>query len=289
MAEIERPVDGNLTEQLPTCFGELSVASGTIVVGAWGIAGDSSFVSMQQTAGPGVQAGVVGVGNWVGSSGVYGRNDTVRSFGVQGMSEKGIGVHGSNGASGKKPAVGAGVSGESLDGYGVYGSSSTSMAAYFDGDVRVVGNLIVDGDITLSTVGGTDIAEDFDIRGIDGAVPGSVLVIDGPLSLATCTRPYDRRVAGVVSGAGDFKPGMILGRGVARRKQAPLALTGRAYCLVDANAASIELGDLLTTSTTPGHAMKASDPSKAFGAVLGKALAPLASGTALIPVLIALQ
>ena len=53
--------------------------------------------------------------------------------------------------------------------------------------------------------------------------------------------------------------------------------------------APIEVGDLLTTSATPGHAMKATDPLKAFGAVIGKALRPLDSGQGLIPVLIALQ
>jgi hypothetical protein len=49
------------------------------------------------------------------------------------------------------------------------------------------------------------------------------------------------------------------------------------------------VGDLLTTSPTPGHAMKATDPLRAFGAVLGKALLPLRSGQGLIPVLIAMQ
>ena len=53
--------------------------------------------------------------------------------------------------------------------------------------------------------------------------------------------------------------------------------------------APIEIGDLLTTSARPGHAMKAVESSRAFGAVIGKALEPLASGQALIPILIALQ
>jgi hypothetical protein len=58
---------------------------------------------------------------------------------------------------------------------------------------------------------------------------------------------------------------------------------------VDAGASPVEVGDLLTTSETPGHAMKAGDPEKAFGSVIGKALRPLAGGRGLIPVLIALQ
>jgi hypothetical protein len=49
------------------------------------------------------------------------------------------------------------------------------------------------------------------------------------------------------------------------------------------------VGDLLTTSPTPGYAMKADDPFKAFGAVIGKALRPLKEAQGLVPILIALQ
>jgi hypothetical protein len=69
----------------------------------------------------------------------------------------------------------------------------------------------------------------------------------------------------------------------------PIALMGKVYCKVDASYGAIEVGDLLTTSPTPGHAMKADDPMKAFGSVIGKALRPLAIGEGLIPILIALQ
>ena len=69
----------------------------------------------------------------------------------------------------------------------------------------------------------------------------------------------------------------------------PLALTGKVWCLVDANREAVHIGDLLTTSATPGHAMKANDTARAFGAVLGKALDDMPSGRGLLPVLIALQ
>jgi hypothetical protein len=58
---------------------------------------------------------------------------------------------------------------------------------------------------------------------------------------------------------------------------------------VDASYGAIKVGDLLTTSPTPGHAMRTDDPMKAFGAVIGKALQPLATDIGLIPILIALQ
>ncbi|MFD0325591.1 hypothetical protein [Lysobacter gummosus] len=58
---------------------------------------------------------------------------------------------------------------------------------------------------------------------------------------------------------------------------------------MDADYAAISAGDLLTSSPTPGHAMRAVDRDAAFGAVIGKALQPLADGRGLIPVLVALQ
>ena len=64
---------------------------------------------------------------------------------------------------------------------------------------------------------------------------------------------------------------------------------GKVYCKVDADHAPIKVGDLLTTASTPGHAMKATDALRAFGAVIGKALQPLQSGTGLVAVLVALQ
>jgi hypothetical protein len=51
----------------------------------------------------------------------------------------------------------------------------------------------------------------------------------------------------------------------------------------------VSVGDLLTTSDTPGHAMRVTEPGRAFGAVLGKALAPLPEGSGLVPILVTLQ
>ena len=64
---------------------------------------------------------------------------------------------------------------------------------------------------------------------------------------------------------------------------------GKVYCKVDADASAIETGDMLTTSNIPGYAMKALDPIKAFGAVIGKALGSLDCGKGLIPILVVLQ
>jgi len=143
------------------------------------------------------------------------------------------------------------------------------------------------GDVTLH---GADAAEDFEIIE-DGArvSAGTVMVIDSAGKLRESFEAYDRRVAGVVSGGGDDRPGIILGRSRTTRCRRPIALVGKVYCKADATGEPIEVGDLLTSSTTPGHAMKASDPMKAFGAVIGKALHALPSGQGQIPVLVALQ
>src|SRR5262249_966801 len=142
------------------------------------------------------------------------------------------------------------------------------------------------GDVILHNA---DCAEDFDIAEAGSAEPGTVMVIDGEGGVRQSTEPYDKKVAGVIAGAGEFKPGMVLDRHASQNHRAPISLLGKVCCKVDAQHAPIEVGDLLTTSSTPGHAMKATDPSRAFGAVLGKALRPLKEGRGLIPILIALQ
>jgi hypothetical protein len=156
-----------------------------------------------------------------------------------------------------------------------------------DGDIHTKGNHTVDGDIQLS---GADYAEDFDIVNAEEVEPGTVMVLDDSGGVRVSDRAYDRRVAGVVSGAADYKPAVILDRKVSRTNRRPLALMGKVYCKVDASSAPIVIGDLLTTSSTPGHAMKAvSEPALAFGTIIGKALRPILSGKGLIPILVALQ
>jgi hypothetical protein len=142
------------------------------------------------------------------------------------------------------------------------------------------------GDIKLS---GADCAEDFDVLALDQIEPGTVLVVDQEDTLLQSKKAYDKRVVGVISGAGECRPGIILNKKHSQNNRVPVALTGKTYCKVDAQYSSIEVGDLLTTSPTLGHAMKASDPLQAFGAVIGKALHSLKEGKGLIPILVALQ
>jgi hypothetical protein len=160
---------------------------------------------------------------------------------------------------------------------GIKGKNFSGSSIWLDGDT---------GDIRLTAA---DCAEDFEVRDDRDVEPGSVLVLREDGILDACDVAYDRRVAGIVAGAGDFRPGIVFDRRPIPKHRLPIALLGKTFCKIDARYAPIEIGDLLTTSPTRAHAMRADDPARAFGAVLGKALGGLKAGQGLIPILVALQ
>ena len=276
-------------------------------------AANPSLVGVSGTTRDGAGTGVLGTSDL--GAGVLGKSGS--GTGVEGDSDSGVGVAGTSKTADaihgdSASAQHAGVSGvNSSSGYGVYANSSSGtgvyakggmLAAQFDGDVKASGDITAGGNLKLGSGGtvtahdviltGSDLAESFELTN-DGCAPigpGSVLVIGDDGSLDVSRRPYDRRVAGVVSGAYRFSPAIVMG-GNARPESgaAPIALAGRVYCKADADFGRIEVGDILTTSATPGHAMKATDPSRAFGCVIGKALGTLESGRGLVPILVALQ
>lgn len=159
----------------------------------------------------------------------------------------------------------------------LYNKEGTKKTIHLDGQ---------NGDIILHN---GDCAEDFIVADDENLEPGSVVVISEDGKLRQSTQAYDKRVAGIISGAGDCRPGIILGRKPSNEITTPIALTGKVFCKATADKASIHVGDLLTTSNIPGFAMKATDSTIAFGAVIGKALEHLESGQGLIPILVALQ
>jgi hypothetical protein len=259
-----------------------------------------------------------------GGAGVCGEH-MGRGFGVLGLSRDGEGVRGYTRSSvgagvagfndhAPGPGVtGAGVFGTSRSGPGVFGSTaspdqaavvainpvegSTAAALYAkkEGSGHAgffVGNVWVEGELTATkdiVCQGADCAEDFDIAEAAVVEPGTVMVVGEEGTLRPCQANYDRRVTGVVSGAGDLRPAIVLGRVSPSTGRQPIALVGKVFCKVDADYAPIEAGDLLTTSDTPGHAMKVNDPARALGAVLGKALRPWRDGRGLILILVTLQ
>jgi len=115
---------------------------------------------------------------------------------------------------------------------------------------------------------------------------GDVLVINSEGILTRSTQPYQTNIAGVYS----TEPGFVGGQPIDSEPEGsiPLALVGVIPVkVVDENGA-IQPGDLLTSSSTPGYAMKA-DGDAPQGSIIGKALSPLGTGTGWIQMLAMLQ
>jgi hypothetical protein len=315
-------VQGTNTDDNGT--GVLGISQGVGVLGQSKGTKGSSGVRGESTGGPGVSGasvGSVGVDATTQSgpaavraisagngSGVFGSSLHIGVFGISTGNDGFSGIHGES-------TGGPGVSGVSVGSVGVDARTKTGPAAVravhegnglagaFQGNVEISGalnvtgaihangdltckrNMVLEGDMQLS---GADLAEQFDVVGALDAEPGTVVVLAGPDQVRVSDQAYDRRVAGVVSGAGCYRPAIVLDRQPAAGRR-PLALSGKVWCKVDADRGSIEVGDMLTTSATPGHAMLAADPAQAFGAVVGKALGSLESGRGLLPVLVSLH
>jgi hypothetical protein len=145
---------------------------------------------------------------------------------------------------------------------------------------------------------GSDFAEAFEASGGKASYePGDVLVLskNNPKAIEKSSIPYDTKVAGIYS----TRPG-VLGAdkdGVTRMDEndIPVAITGIVPARVTDENGTIEPGDLLTTSSVPGCAMKASpaviNGIKIYpaGTIVGKALGSLTSGQGIIKVLVALR
>jgi hypothetical protein len=167
-------------------------------------------------------------------------------------------------------------------GTGNVGIGTTAPAAKLDvnGTARV----------KVLEITGADLAEKFPTT--ETLEPGTVVEIDpdNPGQLRKAQGAYNKRVAGVVAGANGLSKGIILGNLEGSENHTPVAMSGRVWVYADATHEAIEPGDLLTTSDMPGHAMKASDPTRAHGAVIGKAMTRLEKGkTGMVLVLVNLQ
>jgi hypothetical protein len=147
----------------------------------------------------------------------------------------------------------------------------------------------------VTITGGSDVAEPYNVApaGEVKALPGYVVAIDSAHvgQMRVAARAYDKTVAGIISGANGINPGITLRqKGTVADGALPVASIGRVWCWCDADQnGAIEAGDMLTTSDTPGHAMKVSDYNKANGSVIGKAMSNLKSGKGLVLVLVSLK
>jgi len=219
-------------------------------------------------------------------NGVRGESDS--GSGVQGVSGSNKGVYGYCSSSNLNTNR-VGVSGNSYGSYGGMFNSSYGRALGVQGNAYATGQFFSGSAL--------DIAEwvkvnDLSIGG------GDVVVLDknNKESMIKSSTAYSSLVAGIIS----TKPAFLAGGHVSNEEVVGeeemiakgyrmLALAGRVSCKVSTENGPIEIGDLLTTSSTPGHAMKVTDKMKALGAIVGKAMEPLASGKGKIVVLITLQ
>ena len=275
----------NTTVGVTAIYGESATAPGVYgkSTSSRGVFGESdSFIGVwgKSTTNGGV------LGESVSGSGVFGRSGAV--------SLTAGGVYGLGTSSGSIGVIGEANFGTGF-GVGVFGV--TASAAGYGGYFRNTGGgsaLIAEGKARIGVLeiyGGLDLAEKFAVT--DETKPGMVVAIDpqnaGKLTISR--RAYNRRVAGIISGANNLSAGMVLS-GLADTNPGttlPVALSGRAWVYCDASKNAIHSGDLLTTSATPGHAMKVVNHKRAQGAIIGKAMTELKSGKGLVLVLVTLQ
>lgn len=291
-------------------------SAGTRAVSAWAQAASGTTYGVYGLASSTSGRGVMGYANSTTGTaiGLYGQSASKAGYGVFGYaaatSGSTIGVYGQT-ASPTGRGVYALANATTGISYALYAKTNSAAGFagyfiggrnYFQGNVGIgttnpVDKLHVEGTTRtkiLKILGGADLAEPFDVcKKIATPEPGMVVVIDAenPGKLKVADQANDRRVAGIISGANGLSPGLVMqaeGQELVEGEH-PVALTGRVWCLCDASNGAIEPGDLLTTSTTPGHAMKVSDHDKARGAIIGKAMTGLKEDRGLVLVLVSLQ
>ena len=277
-------------------------AGGSNKANSYGVYGEvGSLIPGQHVRGCGVFGkntdhdtwGFVG-GDAAGAQGNYAFSGGSSNYGQLGTYKYGVYGYHTGGNRGYLGGAYHALYGESLNGEALYAiargkgdaalhavAAGGGFAGIFEGTVRITG--------------GSDFSEPFPVHGgtkqerpqqgmivsIDPAVPGRLVI---------SRTAYDRKVAGIISGAGGINPGMVMGQpGTLASGKVPVALSGRVYCKADAAYGAISPGDLLTTSNTPGHAMRVTDYTRAHGAVLGKAMSGLQNGRGLVLVLVSLQ
>jgi hypothetical protein len=184
-----------------------------------------------------------------------------------------------------------------------YRSSCDNTGAIFRIE-RATGNVCADGSFNAS---GADVAEY--ILTSEPVEAGDVVELDphNPTHYRKARGAYNSLVAGVIS----TRPGLVLGlklragpipftpslekrgifplslgEGQGERFASLLALLGRTPVKVTTENGPISPGDLLTSASKPGYAMRCEDIRRCEGAILGKALESLVEGEGIILVLL---
>ena len=163
-------------------------------------------------------------------------------------------------------------------------AGSGASVTYQDGSVQTVA--------WNGVLSGGDYAESVDVSGDRAQYePGDVLVIDPHEEgkFLKSAKPYSTAVMGIYS----TKPGVVGRRQISdkshMKEEVPMAMVGVVPTKVSAEGGAIAPGDLLVTSSKPGYAMKGTDHSLMMGAIIGKSLGHLETGTGLVEVAVSLQ
>lgn len=238
--------------------------------------------------------------------GVYGLNEGSASgsgYGGYFTSTTGVGVFGGSSAvPSTTNRLPAGVYGSSEYGAGVYGEATGNFAwgGYFDGNVRIDGSLVISDSLFANDKSGyvVDVALH---AGDEPLQQGDVVVVTGVAEPVVGDIPVpqvrmaDSEASSAVIGVVDrrYRTDDPVR---SQREEEPVApgeyvgiVTLGAFkaIRVDASYGAIAPGDLLVSSPTPGHAMRADDP--AAGTVLGKALDVLEEGQGVVAVMVTLD
>ncbi len=175
------------------------------------------------------------------------------------------------------------ASGETVAFVGEWSDIRTGGAHFSDatGNRRVQLGVSADGNgyVRVNGTNVNDYAELLELATRDGVVPGSVVAYDASArGIVPASAANARQVVGVISGAGGFRPGMVIGSRSDESQDFPVSMSGLIYVRVSDEAGEIVPGDLLVPSSVAGVGMRMVDPSAAAGMVFGKALEPW-SGT----------
>jgi hypothetical protein len=290
--------DGNIGVGLYAGY-DLDSGSNNIYIGNYGVGSENNIIRIGQGQTQTYIAGNVGLGGAT-------PQQTLSLNGGLNIDQSSLNVGTVNNALTFGSEAGEGIgsvrTGGDTDSYGLdfYTDYNKRMTIQQHGNVGIgtanpQTTLDVNGALTCCSItitGGCDLAEPFPFSlGQEDLREGSVVVIDeeNPGHLKLADRPYDTRVAGVVSGANGINPGIQMQQKGLLDGGKNVALTGRVYVQADTSNGTIKPGDLLTTSSTPGRAMKVTDHLRAQGAILGKAMTSLSQGDGMVLVLVTLQ
>jgi hypothetical protein len=272
-------------------YGQSRSISGTGVRGETFTTAGTNYGVWGQTAAGNYSAGVYGIAASTTTSttqyGVFGRAEGINGIGVVGFAANtAIGGGAPIGVLGQTVSPG-GVAGEFVN---AAASGNILIARNATGNVWRVDTTGGQWTNGIMHAGGADFAESISpTPSTRQYQPGDLLVIasGGDRQVELSTEAYSTRVIGIYA----TKPGVLASRhGLdGDGSEIPVAMLGIVPAKASAENGAIHRGDLLVSAATPGFVMRASDRERLIGAIVGKAMQPLDSGTGVIEIAVTLQ